>query len=354
MSSSMITFEFDNVCDSYTENQLVTLLMQTMRSNLVGTSTEKILFLGGSYSTPQLYDDVTKLSIPLDLKLGENIWVALQLRGQHKIVLGESKLFVYDFVANTVSLLDLDVSDGARSMIQLLDGRVAIGLLGSVLFFDPITFKQVAEIKFEKHSYNRHSVLEQLSHEELACTNEFIIEIWNLTTMKRVRVFEERHTSSITSIKLLSNGKLASSSFDRTICIWDKEQGTCIKTLEGHTDNIWSIIEYKGMLASCGYDRTIRLWSLEDYLHLKIMIDDASCLYSLLQFGDRLIAVGNTPFAFSKQNGVQVINATAVNNYCAVPIVEYGNTCWSRNVHLTEAPEITKLYKTQGKWCSIS
>lgn len=39
------------------------------------------------------------------------------------------------------------------------------------------------------------------------------------------------------------------------------ENFECLKTLEGHKDSVWSIIETKdGKLASGGWDKTIKIW----------------------------------------------------------------------------------------------
>ena len=75
----------------------------------------------------------------------------------------------------------------------------------------------------------------------------------------------EGHRYVVTSVIELSNGKLATGSFDSTIRIWDLEkqegeEGYC-RVLEGHELSVSSVIELSnGKLATRSDDRTIRVW----------------------------------------------------------------------------------------------
>ena len=54
---------------------------------------------------------------------------------------------------------------------------------------------------------------------------------------------------------------IASSSYDRTIKIWDPSTGSLIQTLVGHSLYVWSLETLKnGNLASSSADKTIKLW----------------------------------------------------------------------------------------------
>ena len=58
--------------------------------------------------------------------------------------------------------------------------------------------------------------------------------------------------------------RLASGSGDRTVRLWDVETGACVKTLEGHGDEVLSVCFSPDgrRLASGSDDSTVRLWLL--------------------------------------------------------------------------------------------
>ena len=52
---------------------------------------------------------------------------------------------------------------------------------------------------------------------------------------------------------------------DNTIKIWDANTGACLKTLEGHTDEVYSVAYSPDgtKIISCSYDTTIKIWGEE-------------------------------------------------------------------------------------------
>ena len=70
------------------------------------------------------------------------------------------------------------------------------------------------------------------------------------------------HTNWILSLAVMSNGWLASGSFDSNINIWDLEQRRLIKTLRGHTSVVTSLKALSnGNLVSCSNDDSIKVWN---------------------------------------------------------------------------------------------
>jgi WD40 repeat protein len=63
---------------------------------------------------------------------------------------------------------------------------------------------------------------------------------------------------------------LASGSTDKTIKIWDQNNGIIIKTLLGHTESIKSsAVLPSGFLARASDDNTIQIWKWKLYYLLK-------------------------------------------------------------------------------------
>jgi WD40 repeat protein len=74
------------------------------------------------------------------------------------------------------------------------------------------------------------------------------------------------HRNTILGLAFSPDGKrLASTSYDRTLRIWNPAAGTVVKTLEGHTEGMWDVVWSPDgrRLATASYDKTARLWSAE-------------------------------------------------------------------------------------------
>ena len=76
------------------------------------------------------------------------------------------------------------------------------------------------------------------------------------------------HTKIITSVVFYNNNEnFATASGDHTIKIWKNEptSGKCIKTLSGHQSEINDMIMLSnGKIATCSYDMTIRIWNISN------------------------------------------------------------------------------------------
>jgi len=71
------------------------------------------------------------------------------------------------------------------------------------------------------------------------------------------------HTSCVSCLAVLSNGVLASGSYDGTIKVWDVKTGVCQRTLSGHERGISTIVALpNGMLVSVSIDKTVKLWDV--------------------------------------------------------------------------------------------
>ncbi|MCC2666818.1 MAG: hypothetical protein K0S63_734, partial [Gammaproteobacteria bacterium] len=69
------------------------------------------------------------------------------------------------------------------------------------------------------------------------------------------------HGAGVSSVIELRDGRLCSTSHDKTLKWWDGHTGQCLATLQGHTKYVSSVIELRdGRLCSASYDNTLKLW----------------------------------------------------------------------------------------------
>ena len=80
------------------------------------------------------------------------------------------------------------------------------------------------------------------------------------------------------------NSRIVSGSNDRTVKVWDVTTGNCLKTLEGHSDNVISVAisDDGSRVISGSHDKTVRLWNLlekkdcEEYTEFDIKLKFSS------------------------------------------------------------------------------
>ncbi|KAI8987302.1 WD40-repeat-containing domain protein, partial [Mycotypha africana] len=103
----------------------------------------------------------------------------------------------------------------------------------------------------------------------ISCSKDRTLRIWNRITGKCLRVLND-HRAAVNSVQFRGNIAVSASG-DRTIKIWDLETGECLRTLSSHTRGV-ACVEYDGIhIVSGSSDQTIKVWNA----------DTGECLYTL-------------------------------------------------------------------------
>ena len=87
-----------------------------------------------------------------------------------------------------------------------------------------------------------------------------------------------------------------SGSADRTIKLWEVDSGRCLRTLQGHTDNVLSVaLSADGRYALSGSgDRIIKLWRLTDGSCLCTLVGHTGAIYSVSLTADSRAALSSS------------------------------------------------------------
>ncbi|CAF1101933.1 unnamed protein product [Brachionus calyciflorus] len=90
------------------------------------------------------------------------------------------------------------------------------------------------------------------------------------------------HSSSIFCIKSIGQDKLLSGSSDKTIKLWDKNTGECLRTYHGHTNSIYTLclVNYEKFLSGSS-DTTIKYWNINTSECLKTINAHEGYIYDV-------------------------------------------------------------------------
>ena len=104
------------------------------------------------------------------------------------------------------------------------------------------------------------------------------------------------HTDYVTSLIVLSDGKIVSGSADKTIKIWNPmDKYNCIRTLEGHNSNVCSLMRLKDdKIVSGSFDRTIKIWDPSDQFNcIFTLLGHTNYINTLIKLSDGKIVSGS-------------------------------------------------------------
>jgi len=127
------------------------------------------------------------------------------------------------------------------------------------------------------------------------------IKIWNIETGTCIQTLDG-HTGRVYSLCELSDGCLLSGSADKTIKIWrrivnnNEVHYQLDATLEGHTNYVRSVIELKksGLIASCSDDKSIMLWNRTSGECVRSLLGHSDCINWLVEVEDGVIVSGSS------------------------------------------------------------
>ncbi|RNA17804.1 hypothetical protein BpHYR1_016202 [Brachionus plicatilis] len=114
------------------------------------------------------------------------------------------------------------------------------------------------------HSEKVYSIAVLKNGDLASGSEDRTIKIWNINNGS-LKMTLSGHLGKVFSLAVLINGDLASGSADKTIKIWNTNNGVSKITLNGHSDWIWSLAVLKnGDLASGSRDKDIKIWDINN------------------------------------------------------------------------------------------
>jgi WD40 repeat protein len=108
-------------------------------------------------------------------------------------------------------------------------------------------------------------------------SDDLTIKLWDIEQRQCLNTLVG-HTKEIRALTFIpasaiTSELLVSGSDDLTLRLWDTNTGECLKILNAHAQSIWSICYSPELriLFSCSQDETIELWDIEKFRCLNIL-----------------------------------------------------------------------------------
>ncbi|MCG8365012.1 MAG: NACHT domain-containing protein [Pseudanabaenales cyanobacterium] len=119
-------------------------------------------------------------------------------------------------------------------------------------------------------------------------SNDRTVRLWDIHTGQCLKTLHG-HTDQVFSVAISGDGKLlASGSIDRTIRLWCISTGQCLNILHGHSHWVETVALNKdgSLLASGSNDKTIKIWDVSTGQCLKTLQAGKGQVYSIALSGD--------------------------------------------------------------------
>jgi WD40 repeat protein len=99
-----------------------------------------------------------------------------------------------------------------------------------------------------------------------------VVTVYDAKTGSTVSTFDKHGPSTVFTVTVSRDGRTAfSGARDKEIQIWDVASGKLVRSLTGHTEQVYQLVLSRDekQLLSASYDKTLRIWDLETGKELK-------------------------------------------------------------------------------------
>jgi WD40 repeat protein len=261
---------------------------------------------------------------------------------------------------NDIEILDNEYFSGYKS-IPLTDNRLAD--ISSIYPYNSIKIHNFKDGKIiDKLTGHKDGVccLLMISNDRLASGSwDKTIKIWDLNIYKSI-ITLNKHEGIIICLKLLSNNKLASGSDDKTINIWNLNNYSCIQTINANSGNVSCLLYTINNQLVSTHDAYIKIWNLEDSLNINLkatLRGHSGEIQCLTLLSNDLFASG------SNDNSIKIWNLSkydclktleehkdSVNLIMSLPNKNFASSSWDKTIKIWNLKDFSCL-TTIKRYC---
>jgi WD40 repeat protein len=146
-------------------------------------------------------------------------------------------------------------------------------------------------------TYSQHTsgvvALEWLDKDTLASGSyDTTIKLWSPTTGQTKRTMQTNQY--VCSLAMLNTHLAAGLGYNGDINIYDKNDGSLVSSLKGHTSAVYDLVQISAdLLASSSEDQTVRIWNLTTNTCKFNLTGHTSYVYGLKQITPNILASGS-------------------------------------------------------------
>ena len=221
-----------------------------------------------------------------------SVWSVVAFKNDKIIASGDKEnIKIWDSVTGD---LIKTIPKPGNSLIEMTDGRLISGSGMTIKIWDKNTGQLLLTCIDYQYGVNCIALLNESYTASGSTSNQ--ISIWNVETYsdnkyRRVKILNG-HTDEIWSLVAMDDYRLCSGSKDTTIKIWNLISGKELKTLKGHTDTVRSLMVLPNQrLASGSYDKAIIIWDIETSSIIFRLEGHKSYIWSMVLLKDEMTLV---------------------------------------------------------------
>ncbi|MCB9493294.1 MAG: WD40 repeat domain-containing protein [Epsilonproteobacteria bacterium] len=174
---------------------------------------------------------------------------------------------LWDYLEKKCSMLHnlKTVGRYSNALVQLSNGTLAFGTRRSFGVWDIDKDVSLKKVEPETHNAWISSIIEIKATNHIATSSwDRTIKIWDIDAYIPSCLHTlEGHNDCINVIKQLNEHTLVSASDDKTIMTWDINSGKKTETLEGHDDRVYALLVVDNKIISGSRDKTVKIWDAE-------------------------------------------------------------------------------------------
>jgi WD40 repeat protein len=166
----------------------------------------------------------------------------------------------------------LESKSGSEILVDIASNEMSNMFVNAPLISPQIIIPIINKIRLKGHSDTVHAVCYMKnSNRIITGSRDKTIKIWNIENGDCLTTLMG-HSNMISSLILISDTKLASAGWDNLIKIWDLNTNKCIRTYKGHDKWVECLCLFKNLqLISGSFDNTIKIWDLNSTSCIKTL-----------------------------------------------------------------------------------